>query len=124
MLKASKIRAVALRYPNKQKAKQHLSGVSVTGKAETIDPENKERVLLVKEDATEVYRLLNVVGAVSIKGISEQDSGDVVTATDDVDGTRHNFQSAGWDSEQSKHFGSRVQSVEECLRDAHLDHVN
>ncbi|GFW60412.1 hypothetical protein TNCV_942791 [Trichonephila clavipes] len=54
---------------------------------------------------------------------------DVVTAVGifvlclDDSGARHIFESEGLGCEQFIHFGSRMQSIEECPADAHLEHV-
>ncbi|PRD22153.1 UNVERIFIED_CONTAM: hypothetical protein NCL1_49878 [Trichonephila clavipes] len=89
-----------------------------------IDTSDEDSVLLDEENAEVVDKLLDVVGAVSIKGIDGSDSDNEVTVTKDVDGKtwisfsvfhfEHNFESDGWDWVQLTHFGSRVQSVEEC----------
>ncbi|GFT92243.1 hypothetical protein TNCV_4092811 [Trichonephila clavipes] len=46
------------------------TGPVSAGKDDYIDPVNKESALLDNDDVTEVHRLLDVEGAVSIKGIS------------------------------------------------------
>ncbi|GFV38413.1 hypothetical protein TNCV_4392941 [Trichonephila clavipes] len=60
------------------------TGLALAGKGENIDTMDVERALS-DDDATEVYRLLDVQEVQSFKGIGE-DSDDVVTAIDDVDG--------------------------------------
>ncbi|GFX20436.1 transposable element Tcb1 transposase [Trichonephila clavipes] len=45
----------------------------------------------------------------------------VVVAVNDLVTLVHSLEAGGWGCEQLKHLGSRRQSVEECLTDAHLD---
>ncbi|GFV82542.1 hypothetical protein TNCV_3983321 [Trichonephila clavipes] len=59
----------------------------LVGKGEKIDMVDEESALLDDDNATEVHRLLDVEEVVSIKRIGE-DSDDVVTAIDVMDGKR------------------------------------